>query len=768
MSSELVGLIPAAGWGVRAYPYTRTVPKSMLEVDGVSLIQRNVELLRDQLAVRDVVVVVGHLGEMIREHLGDGRRFGVTLRYVTNDRLELNLPYSVHLGSREIGSPCCVILADECYIGSNHRDLLAPEFRAAAAVCAVIECESAKQIRKNYVPTVRDGRIVDLEEKARVVHGTTMGTGTYLLSPDVLVRLRRAFEPDAERGPRDWTSWLGGLCREGLPVLPFALRGGYVNVNARDDLNLANALARDATFERRTKSLVYLVGDPDTVTPGPILEFAAAEAIDEVLVVAQRQPPGLGAAATHPKVRVVTPPAHDLPLGALLTFGLDAARGDILILCYSDGTFSPRDVAKLLVYLRDADLVVGTRTTRQMIEQGTNMRGIVRAVHIALAKTLEIAWWRFESRFTDIGCVYRALWRSTYRTIRPQLTATGVEVLPEMIIEVLRAQRRIVEIPISYRNPDVEQSHVRSAYQTPGVFRRVVGLIVRKRLADTALVRRFRRPPQQASSFTPEALRYKQLEKEWQDKVGSQMLDVPHDQAGTLAVYERQFERLFEILDHAPAGPLVEVGCGKGHLLATLRTARPKRHGMLVGLDVSRAITSLPQQNLAGCMADGELLPLRDGSVAAVLYAGSLHHLIDYATALREAVRVLRPGGLLVVYEPLTSWFSHAVHKLLDPIVFRLCGVYESPIDIRYKGAFREEVVVRVLREESLSLAGVERTDFLAYPFTGCYAGSVFSNNKRFMERLVAFEDRLAAMPVVGRLARALAWRFTVVGMKAP
>src|SRR5262245_45765751 len=167
MSPDLVGLIPAAGWGVRAYPYTRTVPKSMLEVDGVPLIERNVVLLRDQLDVREVVIVVGYRGEIIREHLGDGRRLGVRVRYVVNDRIELNLPYSVYLGSQEIAGPCCMILADECYIGSNHGELRAPRWMDASAVCALTESDSAKQIRKNYVASVRDGRIVDLEEKPR-------------------------------------------------------------------------------------------------------------------------------------------------------------------------------------------------------------------------------------------------------------------------------------------------------------------------------------------------------------------------------------------------------------------------------------------------------------------------------------------------------------------------------------------------------------------------------------------------------------------------
>ena len=69
--AELVGLIPAAGRGVRAYPHTATVPKSMLEVDGVPNLQRNVELLRDQLGIRDIRIVVGYHGDVIRQHFGD-------------------------------------------------------------------------------------------------------------------------------------------------------------------------------------------------------------------------------------------------------------------------------------------------------------------------------------------------------------------------------------------------------------------------------------------------------------------------------------------------------------------------------------------------------------------------------------------------------------------------------------------------------------------------------------------------------------------------
>jgi len=52
---------------------------------------------------------------------------------------------------------------------------------------------------------------------------------------------------------------------------------------------------------------------------------------------------------------------------------MENATGDIFILVEADASFTAHDLPKILEYMRDADMVIGTRTTRQMIEQGANM-----------------------------------------------------------------------------------------------------------------------------------------------------------------------------------------------------------------------------------------------------------------------------------------------------------------------------------------------------------------------------------------------------------
>jgi NDP-sugar pyrophosphorylase family protein len=61
-------------------PYTENIPKSLIDINGKPFAARQLECLAERGA-RDVVICVGHLGDMIRHRIGDGARFGVRVRY---------------------------------------------------------------------------------------------------------------------------------------------------------------------------------------------------------------------------------------------------------------------------------------------------------------------------------------------------------------------------------------------------------------------------------------------------------------------------------------------------------------------------------------------------------------------------------------------------------------------------------------------------------------------------------------------------------------
>ena len=72
--------ILAGGLATRLRPATERVPKSLLELNGEPFIAHQLRLLGGK-GIRQVVLCVGFLGEMIRDTVGNGREFGVEVEY---------------------------------------------------------------------------------------------------------------------------------------------------------------------------------------------------------------------------------------------------------------------------------------------------------------------------------------------------------------------------------------------------------------------------------------------------------------------------------------------------------------------------------------------------------------------------------------------------------------------------------------------------------------------------------------------------------------
>lgn len=102
-----------------------------------------------------------------------------------------------------------------------------------------------------------------------------------------------------------------------------------------------------------------------------------------------------------------------------------------------------------------------------------------------------------------------------------------------------------------------------------------------------------------------------------------------------------------------PGGRLLEIGCGQGANLVHLRR-RLGPSASLWGLDFSAARAAVAAAHSgANCLcADAGRLPLCDAAFEAVLIRDLLHHVPDRVAVLREAHRVLVPGGRLTLIEP--------------------------------------------------------------------------------------------------------------------
>jgi SAM-dependent methyltransferase len=125
-----------------------------------------------------------------------------------------------------------------------------------------------------------------------------------------------------------------------------------------------------------------------------------------------------------------------------------------------------------------------------------------------------------------------------------------------------------------------------------------------------------------------------------------------------------------------PAGKdIIDVGCGSGALVRALaeRGAHP------IGLEISAeqlapALAHDEENRARYVVGQAQELPFADGSFDAVVFMRALHHVpaADLPRALAEARRVLRPGGLVYVVEPLA-----------DGSYFELLSLVEDEREVR-------------------------------------------------------------------------------------
>ena len=151
--------------------------------------------------------------------------------------------------------------------------------------------------------------------------------------------------------------------------------------------------------------------------------------------------------------------SHSLVLGLREALKTDA---NIITITESDGTFTGYDLEKMVPYLDNCDMVIGSRQNQVISEKGNQNSGFFVWANFLLAKLIQIKYLSLDHmgiiNLTDVGCIYRVIKRDALEKIISKLTYPGSDkpvggVGIGLYITMLGIEEdlKIIEIPVTFK-----------------------------------------------------------------------------------------------------------------------------------------------------------------------------------------------------------------------------------------------------------------------------------------------------------------------------
>ncbi len=188
---DLQGVILAAGQGTRIRPFSDSYPKPLLPILDRPLLVWQIEAMR-ALGIRDILIVIGHLGHRIVQSLGNGEAFGVNLRYVEQEQ-RLGIAHAVGQLEKHVQQPFLLFLGDIFFETENLSGML--DLFAREGVDAVLATkieEDLEAIKRNFTVAIDErGFVRRVIEKPRHPRTKLKGCGLYLFDSAIFDAIRR-------------------------------------------------------------------------------------------------------------------------------------------------------------------------------------------------------------------------------------------------------------------------------------------------------------------------------------------------------------------------------------------------------------------------------------------------------------------------------------------------------------------------------------------------------------------------------------------------
>lgn len=227
-------VLMAGGFGRRLSPLTDQIPKPLLQIDGVPILEHILRRFKE-LGFYRFTISVNYLADMITSYFGDGHRLGIEIDYIREDK-PLGTCGALSL-LQEKPKDALFVMNGDLLTRANFSNIL--EFHLAADSLATM-CVREHSFEVPYgVVKSTNNRIESIEEKPREI--TLINAGIYVISPQVL-----DFIP--ENSYLDMPTLFMNLRAKNLPIFSCPLKDYWLDIGRIEDFQKAQA-----DFERYYK-----------------------------------------------------------------------------------------------------------------------------------------------------------------------------------------------------------------------------------------------------------------------------------------------------------------------------------------------------------------------------------------------------------------------------------------------------------------------------------------------------------------------------------
>jgi NDP-sugar pyrophosphorylase family protein len=181
--------ILAGGLGTRLRPYTETIPKPMIDINGKPFLSYKLAQLKE-FGIREVLLCTGYLGNIIEDYFGNGGKIGMNLSY-SHEKEPLGTAGAIKNAEHLVTSDPFILMNGDTYMNLNLLELLSFHFKEGFPLTMAVS--NATNPREQELIEIENGTVSAFYKRGTNEHtnhikenkSPLINSGVYVMSKKI-------------------------------------------------------------------------------------------------------------------------------------------------------------------------------------------------------------------------------------------------------------------------------------------------------------------------------------------------------------------------------------------------------------------------------------------------------------------------------------------------------------------------------------------------------------------------------------------------------